>query len=109
MDNKRQKIYVVMGSTGEYSDNREWPVFAFEDEADARAYVELCTARANELKQWQEQNKTSYDYVPDEFKNYDKKLEPDYNGMNYYIENVEMYEDNVTRFAKGRYKKPKEE
>lgn len=33
------RIYVVQGSTGEYSDRNEWPVRAFKSEAKAKAMV----------------------------------------------------------------------
>lgn len=43
-------IYVVQGSTGEYSDHREWLVHAFRHEADAQAEVEFLTAKWMELR-----------------------------------------------------------
>lgn len=37
------KVYVVMGSYGEYSDHVEWPVKAYLWRRDADAHVEACT------------------------------------------------------------------
>jgi len=39
-------IWVVMGSTGEYSDRNEWLVVAYEDEATAKRHAFDATARA---------------------------------------------------------------
>lgn len=38
-----------MGTTGEYSDMREWPVMAYLDEAEAREHVVKASRRAEEL------------------------------------------------------------
>lgn len=37
-----KKVYVVEGSTGEYSDQRSWLVAAFEDENAAKDFVNKC-------------------------------------------------------------------
>ncbi len=34
-----ENIFVVMGSTGEYSDRQDWPVLAFVDEQAAQSHV----------------------------------------------------------------------
>lgn len=44
-------IYVVQGSTGEYSDNREWMVCAFEDEEKAKEMVNDCTLEYLRIQQ----------------------------------------------------------
>lgn len=41
-------IYVVMGSTGEYSDRTEWPVCAYSDKSEAQTHCQLATAYVNE-------------------------------------------------------------
>lgn len=33
------KIYIVMGSRGEYSERQEWPEIAFVDEKKAKEYI----------------------------------------------------------------------
>lgn len=43
-------IYVVEGSTGQYSDHQEWLVKAFRDEQDAKNFVMDCTREANKLE-----------------------------------------------------------
>lgn len=40
------RVYVVFGASGEYSDASEWPVRAFEAQADADAFVAECEAAA---------------------------------------------------------------
>lgn len=42
--------YVVQGSTGEYSDHREWIVCAFVDEKKAKNFCEKCDALAREAE-----------------------------------------------------------
>lgn len=44
-----EKVYVVMGSMGEYSDRIEWIVKAYRNEAYARRHLELATIRAKEI------------------------------------------------------------
>jgi hypothetical protein len=43
------KIYVVMGTTGEYSDRQEWPVHAHMTEAAAVAEICALVAKAKEI------------------------------------------------------------
>lgn len=45
-----QTIWVVMGSTGEYSDRSEWLVVAFPDEAQAKRHADAATERALAFK-----------------------------------------------------------
>ena len=43
------QVWVVEGSTGEYSDYQEWPVIAYSDEAMAREHAFQAERRAKEL------------------------------------------------------------
>lgn len=45
-----KKIYIVGGSTGEYSDRSEWVVCAYTNESDAQAHVTKATEYA---KAWE--------------------------------------------------------
>ena len=45
----KETVWVVMGTTGEYSDRNEWPVRAFFDEAAAQEHIEKATKRSAEL------------------------------------------------------------
>jgi len=78
------KIYVVQGSTGEYSDHREWLVCAFTREKSAQAFVEVVSARARELQM----QYGKYWGIPDGSNEYDPSMEIDYTGVNYHIESV---------------------
>lgn len=40
------RVYLVTGESGEYSDYSTWPVRAFDTEGEARDYVEVCEAAA---------------------------------------------------------------
>jgi hypothetical protein len=62
-------IYVVFGTTGEYSDRREWTVKAFSEEKKAKKLVKDATRRANE---------------------FDSDMQTDYTGTRYYYEQVEF-------------------
>lgn len=42
------KIYVIQGSTGEYSDHIEWMVCAFTDKSKAEQFVLQLTREGNE-------------------------------------------------------------
>jgi hypothetical protein len=80
-------IYVVQGSTGEYSDHREWLVRAYSDEEKAKAKVVRCTERANAA---QAAGVCIYDSVESApFRNEDPMLQLDYTGTNYSILKVE--------------------
>lgn len=85
------KIYVVTGSTGEYSDRTEWPVRAFRTQAQAEELVERASARARELFQEREsKGGWGYDYSG---KNaYDPRMQMDYTGTTYYVGEVELVE-----------------
>lgn len=82
-------IYVVRGSTGEYSDWDVWTVCAFVSEDKAKERVELASARARELHP----NRT-YTRIPkweDGLNEYDPKMKrPDTMGTNYEYEAVEV-------------------
>src|ERR1700720_565927 len=41
-------FYLLMGSSGEYSDRSEWPVALYENEADAQKAAERATIHARE-------------------------------------------------------------
>lgn len=78
------KIFVVRGTTGEYSDRTEWPVKAFLSEKAAQELVIAATQRANEVF-------TDRSYDRDIDKNqFDPDMRMDYTGTSYMIETVEL-------------------
>lgn len=43
-----ERLYIVFGSSGEYSDWTEWPVAAYRDEALARTHAEQAAAASDQ-------------------------------------------------------------
>jgi len=79
-------VYVVIGTTGEYSDHREWPVKAYYSKTLAEQHVVNAGRRANELfVQY-----GRYGDVPKGENEYDSKMESAYTGQRYYIWEVEL-------------------
>ena len=88
-----RKKYVVIGTTGEYSDRSEWLVKAFNTESEAKVYVVLCEAqgRLAELARNKGEIDTWGD-IPERYLKYDKAMYIDYTGVSYYYEEVELEE-----------------
>jgi hypothetical protein len=86
------KIYVVIGTTGEYSDRTEWLVKAFESENSAKKMVIEFSEKAREI--WDMKEK---DYKTDEFE-LGKVFDPDFRmdnltGTSYFLCEVELIRD----------------
>lgn len=82
------KIWIVMGTTGEYSDRREWPVLAYLDRARAEERVRLASQRASEIlvlsgEDWEARESAINEHDPD-------AGEMDYTGTRYYLMAVEL-------------------
>ena len=82
------KVYVVIGSTGEYSDRTEWIVCGFLDEEKAQERVLLAGAEARELFASGESSR----YDSDPINKYDDKFQMGYTGTVYYYATVEVEE-----------------
>jgi len=82
------KVYVVFGTTGEYSDRCEWPVVGYLDEGLAKAHVLLATSRA---KEWETSRKSDFSDAPKGWSEYDKELSMDYTGTEYFYKTVDIY------------------
>jgi len=92
------EIWMVEGSTGEYSDHREWPVKAFRDKAKAERLVVEAQARANEIannqsefdwSQWYDMEEKRHPLTVNEF---DPNMQVD-SGTHYTCYAVELVED----------------
>ena len=79
-------IYVVFGTTGEYSDRTEWLIKAFTTEEAAKELVAKATQRANELIATAP-NRYSIKEGSNEF---DPGMQVDYTGTSYFYEKVEL-------------------
>ena len=80
-----ENVYVVYGSTGEYSDHREWFVRAFADEMKGRDFVERVSARFRELAIQYGDDRWD---APEGCNELDPHMEWDYTGTNYYLVEV---------------------
>ena len=84
-------IYVVFGSTGEYSDRTEWPVLAYSSLKNAQKH---CGNAADYAREIFGKVKSVYD-IPDKLMRsnpYDSKMMMDYTGTSYYIVETTLHE-----------------
>ena len=78
------KVFVVMGTTGEYSDRNEWPVRAFLDEAEAQALVLAAETASREAVA---ASGSAYRAGPTPL---DPRHQSDYTGTRYFVYDVEL-------------------
>lgn len=79
-------VFVVSGTTGEYSDREEWAVCAYEDEALAKEHVLKAQQRGRELF-----DAGQYSYSPDEPTSiYDPFIRISYTGVSYRYDPVQV-------------------
>ena len=85
-----QKLWVVMGGTGEYSDRREWPVRAYMHKAAAEAEIVKLDAQAKEI--WAAKGENYYPKVTNELRKHllDPNVDFDYTGTSYFYYEVEL-------------------
>lgn len=84
-------IYVVEGSTGEYSDHQEWLVCAFWEELDAQGFIEQVSDRAREIFQLRHVPGWRRYPIDSRFANdFDPGMAMDYTGTNYNYYPVEL-------------------
>ncbi len=79
-------VWLVHGSTGEYSDHMEWIVCGYKTEEEAKRHSELAQARADDLER-------QYDYpwhIPGGQNEWDLNMSMDYNGTRYTYSMVEV-------------------
>ena len=95
-----RKIYVVSGSTGEYSDRREWNVAAYFSEARAARRVVELDRVAKEIYQRTRGPAPDLDAWSDEYKQAiatsgDPDMQIDYTGTNYYLAAIDIVDDEA--------------
>ena len=80
------KIYLVQGTTGEYSDRKDWTVCAYRSKEKAYDHASKAMRRAMKLHYmgWK-----SYDNNG-EVNEFDSKMQIDYTGTEYTTEEVEL-------------------
>ena len=83
-------IYLVSGSTGEYSDRNEWNVVAFKNEEKGEAFRDKLNLLCNKAGV---HNSSSWDISPEDEKAI-KELDPyfhaDYTGTVYYLQAIDL-------------------
>jgi len=84
-----REIFVVQGSTGEYSDRIEWIVAAFASEHEAYERADNAKAEADRLF---EETKDSLLARLDAKNKYDEAMEIDYTGVIYGVIKIKLYE-----------------
>jgi hypothetical protein len=84
-------IFVVEGSTGEYSDHREWLVKAYTNETKAIEHILLASQEANKL--FVKYNSDDYAYGDSLENKYDPYMQMDYTGVRYRYHSIELVEE----------------
>ena len=83
-----EHIWVLSGSTGEYSEFSEWVVCAYRTEEDAKKHQQLAQAEADNIKR----KRKIYGAVGKPYNKYDpEQMNMDYNGTTYSYKLVELY------------------
>lgn len=100
-----ETIYVVTGSTGEYSDRSEWLVYAFHTEEAAQAYVDLLGVERQKLPQ------RSWDWNDDQkielaMRAFDPRFSEDYTGTSWFVQAVELKDSTAERQPGPRDEQP---
>jgi hypothetical protein len=84
------KIYVVMGSTGEYSDHHNWLVCAYRTKEDAEQHEIEATKRAHGFKREDRYEPDFKDRLKAAMGEYDPECQMDYTGTDYCTIEVEL-------------------
>ena len=84
-------IYIVQGTTGEYSDRSDWLVCAYRTKEAAETRARNAMLRAMEIKN---AKPDQYSNIPEGMKNeFDKSMSMDYTGTEYTVLEVELLEE----------------
>ena len=87
-----EKIYIVMGSCGEYSDHITWQIAAYKTEEEARKHVGKAAERFSELNLKYHEDVYA---IPKKENEYDAGMHVDYTGTRYYVKEVDLYHDVI--------------
>lgn len=80
------QVYVVMGSTGEYSDRSEWAVCAYQDKSKAEQHADHAKLIAHKIFRNGDERYEDLDN-----KNaYDPYMRMQYTGTDYYVLSVDL-------------------
>ena len=84
-----QKVYIVMGQTGEYDSYSKWPVHAYLEREKAEEHVAKANERAKEiitLIRLAADDEESE--IPELENEYDSGMYMDYNGTSYFVVDI---------------------
>lgn len=85
------KVWIVMGSTGEYSDRTEWPVIAFTSEAAAKGRIADLDTRMQQMPQeWREDRWDHEDEIKAHMSQLDPGFQTRYTGTSYFFYEVDV-------------------
>ena len=91
------KVWIVMGSTGEYSDRREWPVIAFTAEAAAKEHIAVLDVRMQQMPQeWREDRWEHEEKIKAHMAPLDPNFSMDYTGTSYFFYEVDVAQPAMT-------------
>lgn len=86
-----ERIWIVMGSTGEYSDRREWPVIAFTSEDAAKERIAALDVRMQQIPQeWRDDRWEHEVKIKEHMAPLDPNFSMDYTGTSYFFYEVEV-------------------
>lgn len=83
-----EPIWIVHGSTGEYSDRGEWVVCAYRSEGEAKAYVEFLGKKRQEVGPGRYEDGWDYDLeeqVEAAMRAFDPNFSEDYTGTRWFV------------------------
>ena len=84
---QKASIYIVFGTTGEYSSREAWPVKAFASFEKARGLVVHAESRANQLyDEYTKEDEYGFIDIPDGANEYDPQMWMDSNRTRYWVE-----------------------
>lgn len=81
------KIFIVVGSTGEYSDRYQWNVGAYYSEKAARDHADMASEEAWRLHKSRSSKHSS---IEEGANKYDLKMTMSYTGADYYVHEAEI-------------------
>lgn len=87
---KKKFVYIIIGQTGEYSDNQNWSVIAYFDENKAKEHVLKAQQRANEIHVESEKSENKWKHIRENKNEFDPFMNMDYTGTTYYYDTVEI-------------------
>jgi hypothetical protein len=88
------KVYIVFGTTGEYSDRNEWSVCGYRNKDIATKHADDAMIWAHLLKEKiDEEGKSAFEAKDQLVSPYDSHFNMDYTGTDYYVLEVDIIDE----------------